>query len=99
MKWFFSLIIAFTIYTTATAQNFKGSLFVGSNWSHMRGDFMTGYSKPGFNIGFRVAYPFKPNLDLSFALSYSQKGSRRTYNRYGNPNSGSWHLMRVNYFE
>lgn len=90
-------IIAFI----ANAQNFKGSAFLGSSWSHMRGDHMVGYNKPGLNLGLKVSYPFKKNLDMSMALTFSQKGSRRTYDQYGNPQGGanSWHLMRANYFE
>ena len=67
----------------------------------MRGDHMVGYNKPGLNLGLKVSYPFKKNLDMSMALTFSQKGSRRTYDQYGNPQGGanSWHLMRANYFE
>jgi len=79
-------------------QNFKGSLFFGPSFSHVRGDYMTGYNKPGYHMGFRVAFPFSEKLDVSMAMSYSQKGSRRTYNADGF-GSGSWHLLRTGYIE
>ncbi|MBI1183716.1 outer membrane beta-barrel protein [bacterium] len=82
-------------------QNFKGSIFFGPSFSHMRGDNMVGYNKPGYHLGFQVAYPVKKNLDISMAMSYSQKGSRRTYDQYGFPRGGGsfWHLLRAHYFE
>lgn len=86
---------------TVDAQNFKGGAFLGSNFSHVRGDNMVGYNKPGFNLGFRVAYPMSEKMNLSMAISYSQKGSRRTYTPEGFPRGGgsSWHLLRTNYVE
>ncbi len=99
MKWLFSSLLFSFIAFGVHAQNFKGSAYIGSNWSHMRGDYMVGYNKPGVNLGFTVAYPFKEKLDLSISFSYSQKGSRRTYDKYGNPMGGTWHLMRADYFE
>ena len=50
-------------------------------------------------MGFRVAYPMSEKLDLSMAISYSQKGSRRTYTPEGYPRGGLWHLLRTNYVE
>lgn len=62
---------------------------------------MVGYNKPGANLGFTVAYPFHDNFDISMSISFSQKGSRKTYDKYGNPQGGwnTWHLMRANYIE
>lgn len=62
---------------------------------------MVGYNKPGFHLGILVAYPFGKKTDVSFSLSMVQKGSRRTYDEWGNPQGGanSWHVMRANYVE
>ncbi|MFY0674369.1 MAG: PorT family protein [Bacteroidia bacterium] len=99
MKWLkLTLLFAF-ISSIGMAQNFKGSAYAGATFSHMRGDYMVGYNKPGANLGLTVAYPFHKNFDVSMSLSFSQKGSRATYDRYGNRQGGSWHLMRANYVE
>lgn len=74
-------------------------MYGGFNFSHVRGDYMTGYNKPGVHLGFRVAYPFSESLDFSMAMAYTQKGSRRTYDANGFPRSGTWHLLRANYIE
>lgn len=99
MKWLKLTLLFALISTSGFAQNFKGSAYLGANFSHMRGDYMVGYNKPGANLGFTVAYPFHDNFDISMSISFSQKGSRRTYDRFGNPQGGTWHLMRANYIE
>lgn len=85
----------------ALAQNFKGYGVIGFNGSHVIGDQMTGYNKPGLLAGLRVAFPFSEKWDLSLGLTYVQKGSRRTYNRSGQPEGGAqvWHLLRTHYVE
>lgn len=74
---------------------------MGASFSHVRGDNMTGYNKPGFHLGFGVSYPIGKKWDLSMTMGYSQKGSRRRYNEYGNPIGGanSWHVLRTDYLE
>ena len=84
---------------TSHAQNFNGYAVFGFNGSQVIGDAMTGYNKPGLFMGFKVAFPFSEKLDMTMAINYVQKGSRRTYNRDGLPNGGAWHLMRANYIE
>lgn len=82
----------------AQSQNFDGSIYGGFNFSHVRGDFMTGYNKPGIHLGVRVSYPFSDTFELSIGMGYTQKGSRRTYDENGF-GSGTWHLLRANYVE
>lgn len=85
----------------AWSQQFRGSVYAGPVFSHVVGDHMVGYNKPGFLLGILVAYPLGKKTDVSFSLSMVQKGSRRTYDEWGNPQGGanSWHLMRANYVE
>lgn len=99
MKKHFILFSFLLLGFVSNAQNFKGSMYGGFNFSHVRGDYMTGYNKPGVHLGVRVAYPFSESLDISMAMAYTQKGSRRTYDANGFPRSGTWHLLRANYIE
>lgn len=100
MKCFFFLFLLFSS-TALLGQNFTGHLYGGAIVSHMTGDNMEGYNKPGYFLGFGVSYPFRDKLDLSFSLSYVQKGSRRRYTDDGIPLGGplSWHLFRGHYIE
>lgn len=92
------LFLAF--HFTSNAQNFNGYAVFGFNGSQVIGDAMTGYNKPGLFAGLKVAFPFKENIEISTALNYVQKGSRRMYLRDGSPaGSGAWHVMRANYVE
>jgi hypothetical protein len=73
------LLIVFLIPTLASrAQKFEGGVLGGVNGSQVRGDFTSGYQKPGINAGAYVNYNWSEKTFWGMELRFSQKGSRKT---------------------
>ena len=84
------------------AQIIKGEALVGFNLSHVEGDEVAGFKKPGLNIGAGAMLPLGKNWDISFEITYNQKGAREG-DQYidtvgGIPVTGAYKL-RLNYAE
>jgi len=100
------LILCFVVLLFGTptlqAQVIKGEALVGFNLSHVEGDEVAGFKKPGLNIGAGAMIPLHKNWDFSFEITYNQKGAREG-NQYldtigGIPVTGAYKL-RLNYAE
>ena len=99
MKFPIFVLFVFIVPFTAYSQDFNSNLFGGLSFSHLRGDNMDGYNKPGYQLGMEVGYEVKEGWTLWSGLGYVQKGSKATYGEFGNQEGGNWHLLRIHYVE
>ena len=75
---------------------------MGFNLTQVEGDEVAGFKKPGINLGVGALIPFGKNWDLSFEVTYNQKGAREG-DQYrdtidGQPITGAY-KVRLNYAE
>jgi hypothetical protein len=81
--WCFILINGFEqIYAQNTRENqlFVGYIAAGMNATQIAGDSLAGYRKVGANIGVGAYIMYKPTFSNSIELTYSMKGSQKTFN-------------------
>lgn len=76
MKKLFFLLSFVSIYSIASAQEFRGGLLAGVNASQINGDHLSGYDKTGVQIGAFVNREIKNNFEWQLELMYITKGSR-----------------------
>lgn len=81
--------------TTTLAQTFDARIFVGLNASQVSGDELAGFHQPGLNFGAEISTELK-SFDLSFGITFSQKGSRATSNNSG---GNAFYRLRLNYLD
>ncbi|MBU3927395.1 MAG: PorT family protein [Bacteroidetes bacterium] len=96
----FALFIAYLPHVNA--QIIKSEAIVGFNLTQVEGDEVAGFKKPGINLGVGALIPFGKNWDLSFEVTYNQKGAREG-DQYrdtidGQPITGAY-KVRLNYAE
>ncbi|OFY51496.1 MAG: hypothetical protein A2W85_00965 [Bacteroidetes bacterium GWF2_41_31] len=105
MKNVFSTLV-FALFITylphVNAQIIKSEAIVGFNLTQVEGDEVAGFKKPGINLGVGALIPFGKNWDLSFEVTYNQKGAREG-DQYrdtidGQPITGAY-KVRLNYAE
>jgi hypothetical protein len=99
---FILCLIVSTISYQLTAQIIKAEALLGLNLTQVEGDEVYGFKKPGINIGAGVMIPFAKNWDVSFEITYNQKGAKEG-EQYrdtidGEPVNGAYKL-RLNYAE
>jgi Outer membrane protein beta-barrel domain len=91
-----TFILAVSVKFTI-AQNFNAFVLGGITASQVSGDALGGFDKAGVIFGAGVETPIAKNFDLSFEISYVQKGSRKPSKLdQGDP---SQYLLRLNYLE
>lgn len=61
------------------AQLFRGGIVVGSNFSQIEGDDISGFRKIGLLVGVSSEILLSEQFFLNFDILYSQKGSRGTF--------------------
>lgn len=96
------VVVLFVGFHQLNAQIIKGEALLGFNLSQVEGDEVAGFKKPGINIGAGAMIPFGKNWDISFEITYNQKGAREG-DQYidtiaGIPVTGAYKL-RLNYAE
>ncbi len=86
----------------AKAQVIKTEALLGLNLSQVEGDEVYGFKKPGINLGIGAMVPFAKNWDVSFEITYNQKGATQKEQYQdtidGIPINGAYKL-RLNYAE
>ncbi len=85
------------------AQIIIGEAMLGLNMTQVEGDEVSGFKKPGLNIGVGAIIPFAKKWDINLEVTYTQKGARQKDQYYdvdtlGNITTGSYKL-RLNYVE
>ncbi len=75
LKYSISLFLLLAFYSIG-AQNFFGSVVLGTNLSQIDGDDAAGFNKYAISGGLKIDYPIKPAVDLSMELLYSGRGSK-----------------------
>lgn len=84
------------------AQVIKAEALLGLNLTQVEGDEVYGFKKPGINIGAGAMIPLGKNWDISFEITYNQKGAKQG-DQYNDtiddvPVTGAYKL-RLNYAE
>ena len=84
------------------AQVIKAEALLGLNLTQVEGDEVYGFKKPGINIGAGAMIPLGKNWDISFEITYNQKGAKEG-DQYNDtiddvPVTGAYKL-RLNYAE
>lgn len=69
------IFILLTISSLAAQKGFDLSLAAGLNAAQIAGDRLAGFDKLGINSGLKLSYRIKTNMDFSFEMLFSQKGS------------------------
>jgi hypothetical protein len=59
------------------AQDFKGGITLGANFSQVDGDQYGGYNKLGLNAGMYIFRDLNEESKIQFEILYSQKGSKK----------------------
>ncbi len=104
MKYFFSVckiifwvIILVTFHSQTFSQRFDAGVIAGAIASQVSGDRLAGYNKPGFEFGGLVSTSLSEKFDLSFQITFIQKGSRKNIN--AEAGDFSYYRMRLNYVQ
>ncbi|MDP2723452.1 MAG: outer membrane beta-barrel protein [Bacteroidales bacterium] len=96
----FALFVASSLQVNA--QIIKTEAIVGLNLTQVEGDEVAGFKKPGLNVGAGVLIPFGKKWDLSFEVTYNQKGANEGVQYHDTvnniPTTGAYKL-RLNYAE
>ncbi len=97
----FCLFVLVGVYRS-NAQTIKAEALLGINLSQVEGDEVYGFKKPGINLGIGAMVPFAKNWDVSFEITYNQKGATQK-DQYKDtindiPVTGAYKL-RLNYAE
>lgn len=91
----FILFFSLPILKSYSQEQFKVGFIAGINGSQISGDTYAGYNQPGIYSGLFVRSIFSHDIELSFEVCYSQKGSRHN----PNPERGDYsqYVLRLNY--
>ena len=76
---------------------FDAGLVIGINSSQINGDYLSGYDKTGFLVGFRVEARFNNSSGLAMEMLFNRKGSRDP-NQFV-PGSDQQRFISMNYVE
>lgn len=98
-KYLVLITLIFSCVIPSFSQEFKGGLLMGMNGSQMSGDDMSGFDKGGFLGGVFIDYILSDKFEMSFELTYSQKGSRREISEKNLNPAGKWNSNKLSYLE
>lgn len=70
-------IIGIAANQKSIAQDFKGGISVGANFSQVDGDQYGGYNKLGLNLGMYLYRSLDRDSKIQLEILYSQKGSKK----------------------
>jgi len=94
------LLFGFTIISyQSKAQDFKGGLLLAGAFTQIGGDEMSGFDKLGLLGGVHIAYPIRENIDITMAMTFIQKGSRKVFSEEDLNPPGIWNRMQLSYIE
>jgi hypothetical protein len=96
-KFIFTAFLSLFIFPAIYAQNIKGGIYGGFNFSQVDGDEVYGFHKKGFNIGPTAIIPIKTRFSVSLETLYNQKGSfQKPVNK---DTSYGMYSLKLNYVE
>ncbi len=97
MRKFIFALLLLSVFTPIYAQNIKGGIYGGINFSQVDGDEVYGFHKRGLNIGPAAIIPIKSRFSVSLETIYNQKGSfQKPVNR---DTSFGMYRLKLNYVE
>ncbi len=79
MKNLVIFLVFFFPYVLLSGQNILGGLIVGGNMSQVDGDEVSGFYKPGWNVGATAILPFGKSWSIAIETLFNQKGAYKKY--------------------